>query len=93
MDRVNRVLNIVRRMSPRKRERGYQGDAESPETCEDGLCSLSLCIGGGVVDILRMKAPWSPPGLGVRRGEKRKVVSGGRCRCSGCSTVHYQVSL
>ncbi|XP_063072189.1 glutamate receptor-interacting protein 2 isoform X2 [Engraulis encrasicolus] len=46
MDRVNRVLKIVKRMSPRKRERGYQGDdAESPETCEDGLCSLSLCIG------------------------------------------------
>uniref|UniRef100_A0A3B1KK04 Glutamate receptor interacting protein 2 n=1 Tax=Astyanax mexicanus TaxID=7994 RepID=A0A3B1KK04_ASTMX len=44
MDRVNRVLNVVRRMSPRKRERGFQWEAESPETCEESLCSLSLCI-------------------------------------------------
>ncbi|XP_028969769.2 glutamate receptor-interacting protein 2 isoform X2 [Esox lucius] len=49
MDRVNRVLKVVRRMSPRKRggERGRTspslGDLDSPETCED-LCSLSLCI-------------------------------------------------
>ncbi|XP_073699809.1 glutamate receptor-interacting protein 2-like [Garra rufa] len=44
MDRVNRVLNIVRQMSPRKRERGSHWEAESPETCEESLCSLSLCI-------------------------------------------------
>uniref|UniRef100_A0A8C8H045 PDZ domain-containing protein n=1 Tax=Oncorhynchus tshawytscha TaxID=74940 RepID=A0A8C8H045_ONCTS len=50
MDRVNRVLQIVRRMSPRKRggERGRTspslGELESPETCEESLCSLSLCI-------------------------------------------------
>ncbi|XP_076864539.1 glutamate receptor-interacting protein 2 isoform X3 [Brachyhypopomus gauderio] len=44
MDKVNRVLNVVRRMSPRKRERDFQWEAESPETCEESLCSLSLCI-------------------------------------------------
>uniref|UniRef100_A0A8C9VW63 Glutamate receptor interacting protein 2 n=1 Tax=Scleropages formosus TaxID=113540 RepID=A0A8C9VW63_SCLFO len=45
MDRVNRVLKIVRRLSPRKRPRGSQHQAGSPETCEESLCSLSLCIG------------------------------------------------
>ncbi|XP_058229038.1 glutamate receptor-interacting protein 2 isoform X5 [Hemibagrus wyckioides] len=41
---MDRLLYVVRRMSPRKRERSFQWEAESPETCDESLCSLSLCI-------------------------------------------------
>lgn len=43
---MDRLLYVVRRMSPRKRERSFQWEAESPETCDESLCSLSLCISG-----------------------------------------------
>ena len=49
MDKVNRVLKVVRRMSPRKREQGPLEDLEqleSPETCEESLCSLGRCLCG-----------------------------------------------
>lgn len=65
MDRVNRVLNIVRQMSPRKRERGSHWEAESPETCEESLCSLSLCISGkttpGKLSLSLCLSPSPPP--------------------------------
>lgn len=43
---MDKLLYVVRRMSPRKRERSFQWEAESPETCDESLCSLSLCISG-----------------------------------------------
>ncbi|XP_048879822.1 glutamate receptor-interacting protein 2 isoform X2 [Brienomyrus brachyistius] len=44
MDKVNRMMKIVRRLSPRKTARSSQCDEDSAQGCEDGLCSLSLCI-------------------------------------------------
>ncbi|XP_061074796.1 glutamate receptor-interacting protein 2 [Conger conger] len=47
MDKVNRVLKVVRRMSPRKRERPALEDLwelDSPGTCQDSLCSLGRCL-------------------------------------------------
>ncbi|XP_063797315.1 glutamate receptor-interacting protein 2 isoform X3 [Pseudophryne corroboree] len=51
MNRVNKVLRSVRRPSRRKRRESVrageeeEGDPESQdETCEEGLCSLSLCV-------------------------------------------------
>ncbi|XP_073431097.1 glutamate receptor-interacting protein 2 isoform X6 [Dendrobates tinctorius] len=53
MNRVNKVLRSVRRPSRRKRRENSrategedgEGDQESPEdTCEESLCSLSLCV-------------------------------------------------
>ncbi|KAM4021567.1 glutamate receptor-interacting protein 2 isoform 2-T2 [Anomaloglossus baeobatrachus] len=53
MNRVNKVLRSVRRPSRRKRRENSraaededgEGEQESPEdTCEDSLCSLSLCV-------------------------------------------------
>ncbi|XP_075687938.1 glutamate receptor-interacting protein 2 isoform X1 [Rhinoderma darwinii] len=52
MNRVNKVLRSVRRSSRRKRRENIRAgedeedeDQDSPEdTCEEGLCSLSLCV-------------------------------------------------
>ncbi|XP_072307848.1 glutamate receptor-interacting protein 2 [Eucyclogobius newberryi] len=45
MDKVERVMKLVKRMSPRKKRRvGGQGEVESPDTLCDELCRFSLCI-------------------------------------------------
>ncbi|XP_028303135.1 glutamate receptor-interacting protein 2 [Gouania willdenowi] len=46
MDKVERVMKMVRRMSPRKKKRGggELGELESPDTLCDELCRFSLCI-------------------------------------------------
>ncbi|KAI4787795.1 hypothetical protein KUCAC02_036241 [Chaenocephalus aceratus] len=51
MDKVERVMKMVKRMSPRKKRReggktGRPGDLESPDTLCDELCRFSLCISG-----------------------------------------------
>ncbi|KAM9408622.1 glutamate receptor-interacting protein 2 [Pholidichthys leucotaenia] len=46
MDRVEQVMKMVKRMSPRKKRReGGQGEVESPDTllCDE-LCRFNLCI-------------------------------------------------
>uniref|UniRef100_A0A8D3C498 Glutamate receptor interacting protein 2 n=1 Tax=Scophthalmus maximus TaxID=52904 RepID=A0A8D3C498_SCOMX len=57
MDKVERVMKMVKRMSPRKKRRegggggrgggggGGPGELESPDTLCDELCRFSLCIG------------------------------------------------
>ncbi|XP_053724688.1 glutamate receptor-interacting protein 2 isoform X3 [Synchiropus splendidus] len=51
MDRMERVMKMVKRMSPRKKKRegygereGVPGELESPDTLCDELCRFSLCI-------------------------------------------------
>ncbi|XP_053171592.1 LOW QUALITY PROTEIN: glutamate receptor-interacting protein 2-like [Scomber japonicus] len=52
MDKVERVMKMVKRMSPRKKRReggggrgiGVPGDLESPDTLCDELCRFSLCM-------------------------------------------------
>ncbi|XP_029007795.1 glutamate receptor-interacting protein 2 isoform X4 [Betta splendens] len=50
MDKVERVMKMVKRMSPRKKRRegggrgGGPGELESPDTLCDELCRFSLCI-------------------------------------------------
>lgn len=52
MDKVERVMKMVKRMSPRKKRRegggrgGAPGELESPDTLCDELCRFSLCISG-----------------------------------------------
>lgn len=53
MDKVERVMKMVKRMSPRKKRReggggraGGPGELESPDTLCDELCRFSLCISG-----------------------------------------------
>lgn len=50
---MERVMKMVKRMSPRKKRRegggvrgGGPGELESPDTLCDELCRFSLCIGG-----------------------------------------------
>ncbi|XP_061788407.1 glutamate receptor-interacting protein 2 isoform X3 [Nerophis lumbriciformis] len=50
MDKVERVMKMVKRMSPRKKRREGGGgraarEPESPDTFCDDLCRFSLCIG------------------------------------------------
>uniref|UniRef100_A0A3B3B7G2 Glutamate receptor interacting protein 2b n=1 Tax=Oryzias melastigma TaxID=30732 RepID=A0A3B3B7G2_ORYME len=45
MDKVERVMKMVKRMSPRKKRReGGPGNLGSPDTLCDELCRFSLCI-------------------------------------------------
>ncbi|XP_043978472.1 glutamate receptor-interacting protein 2-like isoform X2 [Gambusia affinis] len=48
MDKVERVMKMVKRMSPRKKRReggrGGPGELESPDTLCDELCRFNLCI-------------------------------------------------
>ncbi|KAF3690326.1 hypothetical protein EXN66_Car005998 [Channa argus] len=53
MDKVERVMKMVKRMSPRKKRReggggrgGGGGELESPDTLCDELCRFSLCMSG-----------------------------------------------
>ncbi|KAM7421902.1 hypothetical protein PAMA_010123 [Pampus argenteus] len=56
MDKVERVMKMVKRMSPRKKRReggggrgGGPGELESPDTLCDELCRFSLCISANLI--------------------------------------------
>lgn len=46
MEKVTKVFKNVKRTSQRKRDKGSQGEKDNQEICEEGLCSLGLCISG-----------------------------------------------